>query len=254
MSWTLDFVQQWRHHVTLPTLWRLRARELREASGRLRGDSHLVPIRCTSPISTRLAIRDNVADYLTFKEIIISEVYGGLKQHLGECRTIIDLGANIGVATLYFAEKFPHAHILSVEPESSNFTMLLRNLAKLAGEGRCVPLQAAVWDEDSRLDLLNPGGDHCEFAFGEKSDGKVRGLSMMSIVERSGFETVDLLKVDIEGAEVELFRGCLDWLPRVRAVAIEFHGDARTKSRFDEIIRGRQIVEMNGHTVLALAR
>jgi FkbM family methyltransferase len=253
VSWTLDFVRQWRPHVTLPSIWRLRARELREAAGRLRGDSHLVPIRCTAPIATRLTIRENVADYLTFKEIVVSEVYDGLKQHLGECRTIIDLGANIGVATLYFAEKFPHARILSVEPESSNFAILLRNVRTLATKGRCVPLQAAVWNQDSQLDLLNPGGDHCMFAFGEKSGGEVRGLSMMSILERSGFETVDLLKVDIEGAEVELFRGGLDWLPRVRAVAIEFHGDARKQSRFDEIMRGRRILEMNGHTVLALA-
>lgn len=253
MSWTLDFVQQWRHYVTLPSIWRLRARELREASGRLRGDSHLVPIRCTAPISTRLTIRDNVADFWTLREIVVSEVYGGLKQHLGECRTIIDLGANIGLATLYFAEKFPQARIFSVEPESSNFAMLQLNAHKLARKGRCVLLQAAVWSEDSSLDVLDPGVGHNAFVFGEKSGGEVRGLSMMSILECSGFERVDLLKVDIEGAEVELFRRGLDWLPRVRAIVIEFHGDARTKSRFDEIMRGRQILEMNGHTVLALA-
>jgi FkbM family methyltransferase len=251
MSWTLDFVRQWRHYVTPPSIWRLRSMELRQAAGRLRGDSHLVPIRCTAPISTRLTIRENVADYWTLKEIVVSGVYGGLLQHLEECRTIVDLGANIGVATLYFAGKVPHARIFSVEPESSNFAMLRRNARKLVRKGRCVLLQAAVWSEDSSLGILNPGVGHNAFVFGQKSDGEVRGLSMMSILERSGFETVDLLKVDIEGAEVQLFRGCLDWLPRVRALAIEFHGDARKKSRFDEIMRGRQIVEMNDHTVLA---
>jgi FkbM family methyltransferase len=253
MSWTLDFIRQWRDHVTLPSIWRLRARELRQTTGRLRGESHLIPLRCTAPISTRLTIRENIADYWTLKEIVVSEVYGGLIQHLGECRTIIDLGANIGLATLYFAEKFPHARILSVEPESSNFAMLLRNVRKLATKGRCVPLQAALWSKDSRLDVLNPGVGHNAFAFGEKSDGEVRGLSIMTILERSGFETVDLLKADIEGAEVELFSGSLDWLPRVRVLAVEFHGDARKKSRFDEIMSGRQILDMNDHTVLAFA-
>lgn len=253
MSWTLDFVQQWRPYVSLRSIWRLRARELRQTTGRLRGESHLIPLRCTAPISTRLTIRENVADYWTLKEIVVSEVYGGLIQHLEECRTIIDLGANIGVATLYFAEKFPHARIFSVEPESSNFAMLRRNAHKLERKGRCVLLQAAVWSEDSKLGALDPGAGHNAFVFGEKSDGEVRGLSMMSILERSGFETVDLLKVDIEGAEVELFRGRLDWLPRVRVLAVEFHGDARKKSRFDEIMRGRQILEMNDHTVLAFA-
>jgi FkbM family methyltransferase len=253
MSWTLDFVRQWRDHMTLPSVWRLRARELRQTTGHLRGESHLIPLRCTAPISTRLTIRENIADYWTLKEIVVSEVYGGLIPHLGECRTIIDLGANIGLATLYFAEKFPHARILSVEPESSNFAMLLRNVRTLATKGRCVPLQAALWSKDSRLDVLDPGAGHNAFAFGEKSDGEVLGLSIMTILERSGFETVDLLKVDIEGAEVELFSGSLDWLPRVRVLAVEFHGDARKKSRFDEIMSGRQILDMNDHTVLAFA-
>ncbi len=253
MSWTLEYVRQWRHHVTLPSIWRLRARELRQTAGLLRGDSHFIPIQCTAPISTRLTIRDNIADCSTLKEIVVSGVYEGLIRHLGECRNIIDLGANIGVATLYFAEKFPEARILSVEPESSNFAMLSRNVGKLVSQGRCVPLWAAVWNEDSHLDLLNPGGGHCTFIFGEKSGGEVLGLSMASILERSGFETVDLLKIDIEGAEVELFGGHLDWLPRVRALAIEFHGDARKQSHFDEIMRGRQILEINGHTVLAFA-
>ena len=254
MSWTLEFARQWSPYVSLSSIWRLRAWHLRQAAGRLRGDSHLVRIRCTAPLSTRLRIRENLADYLTLKEILVAEVYNGLKQRLGECRTIIDLGANIGLATLYFAEKFPHARILAVEPESSNFKMLLQNAHKLVREGRCVPLQAAAWHEDSTLDLLNPEGDHYEFVFGEKSGGSVRALSMMSILASSGFEMVDLLKVDIEGAEVELFRGPLDWLPRVRALAIEFHGDARKMSHFDEIMRGREIVEMNDHTVLAVVR
>lgn len=253
MSWTLEFVRQWRPYVSLTTIWHLRSWEIRQAAGNLRGDSHLVPIRCTAPLSTRLTIRENVGDYLTLKEILIAEVYGGLRQRLGECRRIIDLGANIGLATLYFAAKFPHSRILSVEPEPSNFGMLVRNSRQLANEGRCVPLQAAVWHEDSSLDLLNPADDHYAFVFGEKRGGAVRAMSMTSILESSGFETVDLLKVDVEGAEVELFRGCLDWLPRVRALAVEFHGDARNRSHFDEIMHGRQVVEMNDHTVLAVA-
>jgi hypothetical protein len=59
--------------------------------------------------------------------------------------------------------------------------------------------------------------------------------------------------VDIEGAEVELFKGNLDWLLKVRAIAIEFHRDSRNVSAFDRIMAdyGFSILVDGAHTVLA---
>jgi hypothetical protein len=75
---------------------------------------------------------------------------------------------------------------------------------------------------------------------------------MQSIYQRSGFQEVDLLKVDIEGAEVQLLQGDLSWLDHVRVVAIEFHGDSRKESGFDEIMKGRRIIDDSSHTTLAI--
>jgi len=76
---------------------------------------------------------------------------------------------------------------------------------------------------------------------------------MAQVLAMSGFSTVDLLKVDIEGAERQLLRGDVSWLDRVSALAIEFHGDSREDSGFDEKIaaHGLEIVEENRHTTLA---
>jgi hypothetical protein len=80
------------------------------------------------------------------------------------------------------------------------------------------------------------------------------GLPIQKIINNSGFTKVDLLKVDIEGAEVELFKGNVSWLGCVNSIAIEFHGDSRKQCRFDEIMRNYQfqIYDQDSHTVLAV--
>ena len=79
-------------------------------------------------------------------------------------------------------------------------------------------------------------------------------LPISKILADSRFEYVGLLKVDIEGAEVELFKGDLDWLRKVRAIAIEFHGDSRLLCNFDEVLKKYdfRIIDGGGHTVIAL--
>lgn len=75
---------------------------------------------------------------------------------------------------------------------------------------------------------------------------------MQTIFERSGFDRIDLLKVDIEGAEVQLLQGAGDWLTKVNAIAIEFHGNSRAESGFDQLTQGFRIADESPHTVLAI--
>jgi len=62
--------------------------------------------------------------------------------------------------------------------------------------------------------------------------------------------------VDIEGAETELFKGDLSWLARVNAIAIEFHGESRMASHFDDAMQefGFCIYNEDRHTVLAVKK
>jgi hypothetical protein len=122
-------------------------------------------------------------------------------------------------------------------------------------------LQAAVWGTDRSLTIQEPELQDRYNAFtvreiapGAESGPSVEGFTIQRIMERSGFHEADLVKVDIEGAETELFKGDLDWLHRVGAIAIEFHGNARSDSNFDNIMRqyGFAIQTEDGHTVLAV--
>jgi len=81
----------------------------------------------------------------------------------------------------------------------------------------------------------------------------VQGRTLSRIIQDSGFGTVDLIKIDVEGAERELFQGDLSWLERTRAIAIEFHGDSRRTCQFDEIVKRFEFhVHEHPHTILAV--
>src|SRR6266404_7620243 len=135
--------------------------------------------------------------------------------------------------------------LLTVEPHPGTYQMLTLNVKDLIREGRCRTLRAAVWGNETMLvgDFDEPE-HYSAFAMREATSAsgdelQTIGLSMPAIIAESEFETIDILKVDIEGAEVELFKGDLDWLRSVGAIAIEFHHDSRQVC-FDEIMDAYQ--------------
>ncbi len=213
------------------------------------------------PIQGVVCLRENTFDFITFEEVVFEQVYRAIPAHLPKCDRIVDLGANIGLTCLYLAAFYPSCKIVAVEPHTANYRLLTKNLAKLIKSEQCLPLQAAVWGTDKSLVIQEPELPNRYNAFtvremapGAKSGSSVEGLTIQRIMERSGFHDADLVKIDIEGAETELFKGDLRWLNRVGAIAIEFHGNARTVSNFDNIMRqyGFAIQAEDGHTVLAI--
>jgi FkbM family methyltransferase len=212
------------------------------------------------PIAGDVWIREEGSDIDTFREVVSERVYEEVTRRIPDCRYVIDLGANIGLATRFFAARYPGCRILAVEPHEGNFAVLERNVAGLVEQGRCRTLQAAVWDHRSRLAVAAPSGGEDRYSgmFVREASGDdtrcVDAVTMPELIERSGFPAVDILKVDIEGAEAGLFRGDAGWLERVRAIAIEFHGDSRQRSGFDGVMerRGFAVHDRDAHTVVAV--
>ncbi len=137
---------------------------------------------------------------------------------------IIDGGANIGCSTLFFAQRFPKSMIVAIEPEASNFQLLAENTRRYPN---VVPIQAALWNRKSTLAIENPEDDMWAFRVAEASERVVGGVDaltvsdLMTIVKR---DRIDLLKLNIEGGEKELFEeGFEPWLGKVRTIMIELH-------------------------------
>lgn len=259
-SWTISFFQKWRPSMSLASILRYRSYYLREAQGRS-DPRRKLKLKLKSPIRGEVVLREVSSDLYTFGDVFEQQVYRTVLKHLPECSTIVDLGANIGLSSLYLASAYPSARIFAIEPNQENFELLKVNLRNLIKQERCVPMQAAVWSARKALtvdprwlpDAFN-GFRLSEQPSPPDASGQVQGITIEEILVSSQFKRVDLLKVDVEGAEVELFRNDLGWLGRVRAIAIEFHGQSREECGFDQIAstHGFKICEEDSHTVLAM--
>ncbi len=147
------------------------------------------------------------------------------------CRLVIDAGANIGVSSLRLAERFPGSRVVAIELESANYELLKRNTATVP---RIEARHAGIWPRPTRLAVGNTHGGTAWAHFAIEADDVasegdgVRGLTVEEILDeaaRDGIERIDVLKVDIEGGELELFADCERWIDRVDAVMIELHED-----------------------------
>ena len=144
---------------------------------------------------------------------------------------IIDAGANIGLASIWFASRFPEARILAVEPEKSNYDLLVRNVEPYSN---VTPIHAAVWTHRGTLAIDDPRQEGAwAFQTRELADSlhpveNVPCLSLADLISDYGLGWVDLLKVDIEGAEKEVFSSPGEWIGSIGAIAIELHDRFKT--------------------------
>lgn len=172
-------------------------------------------------IAHPVQLRPRTTDVQLFEQIICREEYR-LDIDLRP-KVIVDAGANIGLTSVYYANRYPEARIFAIEPEASNFAMLKRNTAPYP---TIVPIQGALWRESVALELSNP--DAASWAFQTReaaaaSATAMPGMTVDELMAQHGIDFIDLLKVDIEGAEKEVFERAHDWIDRVGAIAVELH-------------------------------
>jgi FkbM family methyltransferase len=257
LPWRFRFVAEWFPYMSLDSVLRFRRHEVESENGSVNSD--LLTLQLKQPIKGAVSLRRKGSDVLTFQEVVKDEVYRGVRDQIRDCQTVVDLGANIGLASLYFANSFPACRVMAVEPNPTTYALLETNLSSLIATGRCRVAKLAVWSHEAALAADNNVEPDHYSAFATKeaskgSDNNIEGVTMETLLSQSGFSVVDLLKVDIEGAEVELFKGRVDWLKRINAIAIEFHGDSRSVCKFDQLMSdyGFRIVQEEAHTVIAV--
>jgi len=174
----------------------------------------------------KVHLRIDTSDFCAYRDVLIFKTKS-YDPNLPEFspRTIVDAGAHIGMASILFALKYPAARIIAVEPEAANFAALVRNTAPYK---TITPIHAALWCEDGEV-ALGPSNAHTKGAFQIVDNGpqRVRAITMDTLMSETGIDSIDLLKVDIEGAEVEVFASC-PWITKVRVIAIELHDRVRT--------------------------
>lgn len=174
-----------------------------------------------------LFARRGTSDLSVFDQIFSLREYRCL-DHLQGVQTIVDAGANVGYSSAWLLTRFPQARVVAIEPDRANFAVAARNLAPYGA--RASLFNGALWWEDSTLSFDSDYGDEGDewsrrVTAAEDAKGDVEAISVTTLMDRWNMPSIDILKIDIEGAEEAVFGAKdLSWLDRVRALVIELHG------------------------------
>lgn len=180
----------------------------------------------TSPLS----LRRGTSDFNMFRRALINEQYAvGCR---GPVEYVMDAGANAGFASVFFPNRYPNARVISIEPDPENFEVARRNLQPYSD--RCHLLLAGVWSREGTLSIRRTTAgsgriSHCSTQTqpaAEDDDLVVPARSTQSLMDEFQFPRIDYLKVDIEGAELAVFRdGDISFLKKTNCCAVECHGE-----------------------------
>jgi FkbM family methyltransferase len=179
---------------------------------------------------TQLSYRQNKGDIYSIHEIWFQESYR-LPVELRP-RVLVDVGANIGMTSLWLAKRYDCQRLIAVEPSAGNAAVARENFSRNGIDAVVHEAAAGSRDGDAKFYEVSSStngrlvfdDENAEVPVGVVRAVPVRVISMATILASLPAEMpIDLMKVDIEGGEQALLTGDVSWLARVKALLIEFH-------------------------------
>ncbi len=127
---------------------------------------------------------------------------------VNDIRTIVDVGANVGAATVFFAAHYPHVKIFACEPATPPFSLLRQNVALFSN---VLTFQVALYSCDKKIALYPGHNDSVEssIALSDRTIAKPEQVQLRcaeDFIVAQGLNAIDILKVDTEGCEVHILR------------------------------------------------
>lgn len=182
-----------------------------------------------------------VADFQSFfwqyKQIYVDQCYkfnSSSNQPI-----IIDCGANVGLSAFYFAQQFPKAKIFAYEADAQIHQCLTNNVKKFTS---VEAIHKAVWINNDGVQFSSEGADGGAVS----NENSSKTISVPSVALKdvlAQHAEVDMLKIDIEGAEVEVVRSVKDDLKKCKNVFIEYHSFPNKEQHLHELL---SILTSNG--------
>lgn len=166
------------------------------------------------------------------KELFKEECY--FFESKNEAPYIIDCGAYIGLSVYYFKTLFPNASVLAFEADPATFEVLSKNIA---GQqlSKVEVFNKAVWDKETELTFFagnSMSGSLVVDALNKQNPIKVKTARLKDFLNRP----IDFLKLDIEGAEVEVLRDIRNDLTQVERIFFEYHSIAGKDQALGELL------------------
>jgi len=162
------------------------------------------------------------SDFDVLNEVLVLGEYDNLE--LESPLVIFDLGSHIGASILRLHAAYPQAHIYGFEPDPATFTRLARNVAQLRG---ITVLPWAIGDVDGHSAFYPRRQSWVSSGVPSESAAPitVESVTLDSSLERLGIRHVDLIKIDVEGAEASIL-GPSRSLSKVGMIIGELHGES----------------------------
>lgn len=203
------------------------------------------------------------SDVETFRQIFINNEYKSvvdiINRHNIPFTTMLDVGANIGLTSIYFKSQFPNLNIIALEPSNVTFKRLERNLNKLEG---IQILEKGIWSHSTYLSADASFRDGQDWSFRlietpEKENSTFEVVSISDIINDFKLDYIDFLKIDIEGGEESVFgvESNIDWLKKVRIIAVEIHDEFHYRNQIENmLLKFGFILSYSGELTIGLNR
>ncbi len=187
-----------------------------------------IPVRF---LNYKIRVADPESFVWQYKDIFADELY--LFDTQNDRPVIFDCGSNIGMSIIYFKQKFPKARIIAYEAHPKVAEILRENLQN--NQINDVEInEKAVWVHNNGLEFSDEGADGSSI-FGKEAKLQVKSIRLKE--ELQNFEQIDMLKMDIEGAETEVFKDIEQELKRVENIFVEYHSFYDQQQTLPELLQ-----------------
>jgi FkbM family methyltransferase len=187
----------------------------------------------TDLLGPRLSLVDAASFLVQYRTLFLEEQ--ARFESASERPLVIDCGANVGVSCLYWKRLYPAARVIAFEPDAAVFAALTENVRAFGHDASITLLQKAAWTSETELTFWSEGADAGRIATLSAVNGTVTRVPAVRLRDFLT-EPVDLLKIDIEGAETDVLLDCADRLGLVQNLSVEYHSFVDRPQRLHELL------------------
>jgi len=178
-----------------------------------------------------LSVPDAASFLSAYKEIFVEEIYAFPFE--GDQPVILDLGANIGLSVFFFKKLYPNARIIAFEADPKIFSYLRENMIRNS-LADVVLVNKAAWNSETKLQFCSEGADGGRVS--SATDGNLIEVDAVDMAQYLEGEKIDVLKIDIEGAEEFVLPACKKYLPNIGRIFVEYHSRVDRTQCLDQML------------------
>ena len=191
-------------------------------------------------------LRQGTSDTTVYREIFIDNCYQKSVANISEKSTVIDLGAHIGIFSMYCNQKCGQVYAYEAHPE--NFALAQKNIENKNIQNIKIN-NLAVWSTSGEKIFISDSEDTRtgEHTINTDKGFEVKSISLEDIFLQNNINNCDLLKIDVEGAEYAILFSASDTIfEKIDLIFMEYHPDVNNKHSKDELVK---LLESKGYQV-----